>query len=447
MKIPVPPPDTDRLLEQVQGLGRLGVVLTQVVDQRSPAQPYYSWDRLRFKTPPGDLTHEEWWLGIRLARRAARRPIDGLRNVDGRPFPYTVPDEVLAALDRIARDASGLIGISEQVTNPSTRDRYLVSSLIEEAITSSQLEGAATTRKVAKDMLRSGRNPRDRSERMIYNNFAAMQRITELRDSAMTPDLVREIHRIVTEDTLDDPRQAGALQTHDSDRIAVYDEFGELLHRPPPVAELPDRLQALCAVANGDHPTHYVPPVLRAITVHFMVGYDHYFADGNGRTGRALFYWTMLRNGYWLTEFLSISRILKKAPVQYGRSFLDTEQDEGDLTYFFVYQLGVIERAIRELHEYLDAKAAELRDLGRALSDRPGEFNHRQVALLKHSIKNPDTPFTALGHARTHGVSGETARQDLMDLERRGLLARFKIGRQFAWSPAADLSEQLLGEN
>lgn len=445
MKLPAPPPDYDQLLAEIRESGRLNAVLAQVVHQRSPAQPYHSWDKLRYKTPPEGLTHEEWWVAVRLARHTAQRPIETLRDTAGRAFSYTVPDEILAALDQIARDASGNIGISEQVTNGATRDRYVVSSLIEEAITSSQLEGAATTRKVAKDMLHSGREPRDRSERMIVNNFAAMQRITELRNTAMTPELVKEIHGIVTEDTLEDPGQAGTLQSDEHTRIAVYDESDKLLHRPPPVHELPDRLHALCAFANGDQPEHYIPPVLRSITVHFMVGHDHYFADGNGRTARALFYWSMLRNGYWLTEFLSISRILKQAPAQYARSFLETEQDEGDLTYFFIHQLKVIQRAIRELHGYLDVKARELRELGSALSARPGDFNHRQIAALERAIRAPDSTFTARGHSRTHHVSGETARHDLMDLEQRGLLTRFKIGRQFAWSPVSDLPDRLLG--
>jgi len=71
----------------------------------------------------------------------------------------------------------------DQITNPSTRDQYYVGSLIEEAITSSQLEGATTTRPVAKEMIRSGRQPRDESERMILNNYRTMQRIGELRRS------------------------------------------------------------------------------------------------------------------------------------------------------------------------------------------------------------------------------------------------------------------------
>jgi Fic family protein len=116
------------------------------------------------------------------------------------------------------------------------------------------------------------------------------------------------------------------------------------------------------------------------MTLHFMMGYDHYFEDGNGRTARLLFYWSMLRHVYWLTEFLSISKILTNAPGQYGRSFFYTEQDSGDLTYFFLYHLKVITRAINELDAYLARKVQELRETRVLLSAIPGEYNHRQLA-------------------------------------------------------------------
>jgi len=440
---PVPPPPYAELLWRASDSGRFSAIVASALPDSGPTRPYLAWDKLRHKTPPDDLTHEEWWCGIKLGRTAVLRTVDSLRATDGRPFSYALPDEVLAQVDQITSDASGQVSIDEQVTNPASRDRYIVSSLIEEAITSSQLEGATTSRRVAKDMLRNGRRPRDRSEQMILNNFMAMRRIIELRHEPITPDLVCEIQRIVTDGTLNDPTGAGVLQHDDRERIAVWDEWGDLLHSPPPVAELPERLTRLCSFANATDSDAYVPPVLRAIAVHFMIGYDHYFEDGNGRAARALFYWVMLRNGYWLTEFLTISSILKKAPSQYGQSFLLTEQDDGDLTYFFIYQLSILNRAIAELHKHLATKVEQLRQLSSAIRALPGSFNHRQLALLEHAAKDPTAVYTTRSHAVSHRVSGETARHDLMDLEDRQLLVRFKMGKQFAWSPMADLHDRL----
>jgi Fic family protein len=260
----------------------------------------------------------------------------------------------------------------------------------------------------------------------------------------LSPALICEIQRIVTDGTLDRPAAAGRVQDDDIDRIAVWDDTGRLLHRPPPVAQLPERMERLCEFANGAGEGPYVPPVLRSLAVHFMLGYDHYFEDGNGRTARAVFYWSMLNQGYWLTEFLTVSRILHKAPGRYARSFLLTEQDEGDLTHFFVYHLGVIERAIRDLHAYLARKADELRGIQRRIAAMPGQFNHRELALLEHAVRTPGSEFSVLSHSRSHHVTGETARHDLRHLEELGLLERRKVGKKFSWTPAADLGERLL---
>ena len=122
-------------------------------------------------------------------------------------------------LHEVDRDASGRIELPADVVTADSRNRYLVSSLIEEAITSSQLEGAATTRRVAKEMLRSGRQPRDRSERMIVNNYRAMEFVRELVSDDLSAPMLLELQRILTEDTLDDPGAVGRFQASVGQRV------------------------------------------------------------------------------------------------------------------------------------------------------------------------------------------------------------------------------------
>ncbi|WP_229789226.1 Fic family protein [Pilimelia terevasa] len=403
--------------------------------------PYLPWDELRYKNPPDGLTPEAWWWATKIARIGMSRKLS-LTDISDRPFTFALPDEVLREIDFVATNASGQIRQAEEVTNPSTRDRYLVSQLIEEAITSSQLEGASTSRKVAREMIRSGRDPRDRSERMILNNFHAMQRIGQLRTEPLTIELICEIHRIVTDGTLDDPTAAGRFQRPDEVRVSVWDEADHELHRPPPAEKLPERVQRLCEFANEADAGGYLPGVLRAITIHFMLGYEHPFEDGNGRTARALFYWSMLNQGYWLTEFLSVSKILKKAPSQYARSFLHTEQDENDLTYFYAYNLKVLRRAIDDLHEYLAKKMIEVKSLRDTLR-LDQDFNARQIALLQHAINNPHARYTVQSHQLSHRISPQTARNDLGALVDGGLLAQTRLGKRYAFEPAGDLAERL----
>lgn len=441
VKIPPAPPNAQELFAGITSDPEKFTQLLQRAPFGRPSDPYLPWDKLRFKSAPEGVTHEEWWFVLKLARSTMQRSLP-LLDKGGRPFTYALPDEVLREIEAVNRDASGHIRISEQVTNPATRDRYLISSLIEEAITSSQLEGASTTRRVAKDMIRSGRPPRSRDEQMILNNYRAMRHIGELTKEAMSPDLIYEIHRIVTEQTLDDPSASGRSQSADEVRVSVW-EGDQLLHVPPPAIELPDRLQRLCDFANATTEGIYVPPVIRAIALHFMLAYDHPFEDGNGRTARALFYWSMLNQGYWLAEFLSISRILRAAPSKYARSFLYTEQDDNDLTYFVIYQLGVIRRSIKELHAYLERKMRELQEVRRSLAATPGQYNPRQLALVQHAMSNPDAQYTVQSHMTSHNVVHETARRDLIELEGRQILEKHRVGKAFVWVPATDMAVRL----
>lgn len=402
---------------------------------------YLHWDKLRRLSPPPGVNHREWWMVEKLSRMDALKPIP-LMDKAQRPFQFAVTEMVLEELHQIDLGAGGLVSVPEPITNPQTRDRYLVSSLMEEAITSSQLEGAVTTREVAKEMIRSGRRPRDNSEQMILNNYVTMQRIRSLKASALSPELVFEIHRLVTEKTLDDPTAAGRFRRADEKRV-VGDDFGQVYHDPPPAEELTERIAAMCAFANGETPGHFVHPAVRAIILHFWLGYDHPFADGNGRTARALFYWAMLHRGYWLFEFISISNILRKAPMKYARSFLYTETDDNDLTYFIIAQTQVIRQAVAELHAYIERKTADLRDVEshmRALD----LFNHRQVEIIRNALKHPGQRYTFTSHQQSHNVVYQTARTDLLDLSERGVLEKRKKGKQMVFIAPADLSARLL---
>lgn len=180
---------------------------------------------------PEGLTHEQWWLAIKVARSTAARDLP-LRDKSGKAFRIALTDSIASKLHTITREASGSIRGLDSVADDRAKERFLMRSQIEEAMTSSQLEGAGTTTAVAKEMLRSGRAPRDHGERMIHNNYLAMQELRRWRDEPLTPDAVFEIHRLLTADTLDDPAQAGRFRTAE-DNIVVEDGEGRVLHTPP----------------------------------------------------------------------------------------------------------------------------------------------------------------------------------------------------------------------
>jgi Fic family protein len=368
-----------------------------------------------------------------------------LLDKKGNPFQFHVPDDVAQQLHMIDMGAGGRIGMPAPVTNPQTRDQYLVSSLIREAITSSQLEGAVTTREVAKELIRTGRSPRDRSERMILNNFRTMREIIDLRDKPLTPDMIFHIHGKVTDGTLDKPDAGGRFRRAD-ETITVEDDTGKIFHHPPKAEELPERMDRMCAFANGESPGYFIHPAVRAMLLHFWLAYDHPFLDGNGRTARALFYWAMLHHGYWLFEFVSISDILRRAPARYYTAFLHTETDDNDATYFLVHQAEVIRRAILHLHAYIDRKTKDLEE-SQQLLKKWGTLNHRQVAIIGHAMRHPGTTYTIEGHQRSHDTAYDTARRDLLELAKEKLLTMTKRGRAMIFTAAPDLAEELKRNN
>lgn len=449
MRIPEIPPSIDQILNENSdklNSTRLTDIIKLNIGLTDDKGRYLHWEKLKHVKPPGNLNNKEYWLATKLARKTIFNYLP-LYDKSNKLFGFCIPDILQKELHWLDQNAAGSISMDKPITNPHTRDTYLISSLIEESINSSQLEGASTTRDIAKEMIRKGREPKDHSEQMIYNNYNAMQTIRDYKDDELTPSLILELHHILTKGTLDDPNKSGKYR-ESSDDIHVIDATGtEVLHTPPKAEQLPERMQRICNFANDVSEEKFIHPVIRAITLHFMIGYDHPFIDGNGRTARALFYWAMARHGYWLLEFVSISKIIKQAPAKYGLAYLHTETDDNDLTYFLIHQIEVIKKGIASLHEYLKRKSLELEETEVLLdnSKAKGMLNHRQLSLLKHALKNPNAMYRIQEHKASHAISYQTARMDLLNMsDKLNLLRKRKQGNGFVFVSPSDLKSRLI---
>lgn len=228
MRTPQKPPKLKDLFGELKDPGRLAELFGPVRRDKSDSQ-YLHWDKLRRLDPPEGISHREWWMVLKLSRSDSLKFVN-LKDLQGEFFQFSVPEVVMAELHQIDLGAGGSVSIPEPITNPQTRDRYLVRSLMEEAITSSQLEGAVTTREVAKEMIRTGREPRNTSEQMILNNFVTMQSIGSIKSSPLSPELVFEVHRLVTDKTLEKPDAAGRFRKADEPCV-VADDFGNVYHQ------------------------------------------------------------------------------------------------------------------------------------------------------------------------------------------------------------------------
>lgn len=387
---------------------------------------YQPWRKARYTAPDG-ISPEVWWSVLCLARQLT--VIDpALTGVGGNPFLLSVTDEIrrlLHEIDRKAPIAVTLGGTNGRDDLSNLRRTYLQGEQIAEAISSSQMEGAATTRQVAQEMLLSERPPRDEGERMIANNYATIRSLDAWCRESLSEDLLARIHRTLTDGLLPESAQ-GRYRT--TDDIVVRNRDDDVVHQPPPAAELSVRMAALIAFANQDAEARdtFLHPVLKAILLHTLLAYEHPFRDGNGRTARALFYWSLLRDGYWIAPYVSISRMFRQERAAYDEAYLDMETCHLDTTYCVLVNLRVFVRGLRDLYAFLEDKKAQTQRWRETLQD---QFNARQLDLLDHTLRHPNYQYVAAEHQRWHAISPNTARADLDGLEARGFLKRHQVGR------------------
>ncbi|HUW85394.1 MAG TPA: Fic family protein, partial [Methanoregula sp.] len=383
---------------------------------------YIHWDDLRHKKIPYDPTI--FWYVIRTMRSTKYQEI----RIGEEKFYYYTPETFQKQLHLLDKASPASFDwLFGEFTSETNKKQYLINSLMEEAIASSQLEGAATTRPEAKKILREGRKPKNTSERMIVNNYQTIRRLKELRDKPLSRDLILEIHREITKGTLES--ESDEMEFRISDDIVVSDKVDptKVYHYPPECRKIPAMIDDLIAFANNDD--EFIHPIVKAIIIHFLIGYIHPFNDGNGRTARALFYWFALKHHYDLLEYISISRIFVHAPAQYSRAYMLTETDSNDMTYFIDFNIHIISRALEDLKQYIIQKKEE-ESQSLELVEQIPDLSFRQAEILRDFIKHPTRYYAISEIAGKYKVSLPTARTDLLLLEEKGKLKKYQDGKR-----------------
>ena len=398
---------------------------------------YYYWDKVKYLAPEG-TSNTALWQAVKLQRMTNAKTVDFGRYT----FWFSVTEHMLSMMHEFDMNTGGNLG-TKSIIPESDKNFYLVSSVMEEAIASSQMEGASTTRKVAKEMLRKKLKPRDKSQKMIANNYATINYLAEHRHDDFTLERILEIHRYISADTLDNKDYEGSLRQTD-DIVVMNGITGEIAHTPPPHGEVEGMLRELCDFANSDDPDNFIHPLIKGIIIHFMLAFIHPFADGNGRTARSLVYWYLMKKGYWLTEYLSISRIIYRNKAQYEKAFLYTEADGYDLSYFIQYNLITMKKAYEELKLYLQRKMSERDSITglRGIKD----INQRQARIINDLYKSGGNIITAKEIATQFAVTDKTARTDLQALVKLGIMSEVKLNNRMTGYIKADNFEEIIEE-
>ena len=419
MAIELPPKHSEKkdseIISALWSSSELQEVLTRISDD------YLYWDKVKHLAPK-DMTAEHLWQAVKLQRKTELQRVKFGKYT----FSFNVTTIMQSLLHDFDLNMGGSLSADGIIPN-NDKQIYLVSSIMEEAIASSQMEGASTTRKVAKDMLRKKLSPTNKSQQMILNNYRTIQQLNEQKDKELTMDMLLDVHQNISEHTLDSPADEGRLRN--TDDIYVMDAInGELAHTPPSHNEIDNILHDVFTFANEDNPNRFIHPIIKGIILHFMIAWIHPFVDGNGRTARSLVYWYLLKKGYWLTEYLSISRIIYKNKKRYERMFLYTEADDKDMTYFILYNLQVMKKAYEDLKLYLARKQEERKSI-LMYNDIDG-INARQMGILRLLDEAPSSILLPQEVASRFGVSERTARNDLQTLTDMGKLKKVAINKK-----------------
>lgn len=383
---------------------------------------YLHWDKVKylgFKKNDTNL-----WKEIKLIRKLISKKFV-LNNKHTISLEYGVNDFLQQKLHYL--DFNFGAGLQkEQLLSDLDKHQYLSNALMEESIFSSMIEGATTTRVKAKDMLRKGKKPNNKSEQMILNNYKTIQYISENKNEEITIHKLFEIHKLVTENTLEEENCGVFRNTND---VLVMNQItGEIVHTPPSFKELEELMQSFCDFFNNNPKEEFIHPIVKASILHFLIGYIHPFVDGNGRTARALFYWYLLKNGYWLTEYLSISRVILKTKTQYEKAYIYSEIDEMNVSYFIHYQVKVLTQAFEDLKDYLFKKKKEENKLNKYL--KVSNINERQAQILYWIEEDANRYFSVKEIENVFSVTNQTARTDIEELVTQDYLKKVSINKK-----------------
>jgi len=430
MKLPKKPPEYKKIRKTLSKKNKS--LLFEYMDDKEINEfitdmnnRYLHWDEFIYRTPPNNADKALMWMLMKFYRNSTSLKFN-LSDEKDFSFLFNILDDMQRKLHKFDMNLGGTMGSSKIILSEE-KNRYLISSIMEESIASSQLEGASTTRKIAKEMLKSTRKPRDKSEKMILNNYLTAKMIKDSKVKKLTTEFILKIHANITKDTLENKNFEGTFR--DNDNIKVVDTItGEISYNPPSYKLIRKLITEVCNFINNPD-SYFIHPIIKASILHFLIGYIHPFEDGNGRTARSLFYWYLIQEGYWIIEFMSISRVIIKSPVKYARAYLYTETDENDLTYFLNYQLRTMEIALSELEKYVSRKIKEEKELFKIIENIEG-INMRQASILYEFHKNQRKKLTIREVQEVFDVVYETARQNLLELEEIGFLKRKIMGKK-----------------
>src|SRR5260370_38368382 len=96
----------------------------------------------------------------------------------------------------------------------------------------------------------------------------------DLKNEKLTPTMLCDIQRLLTEGTLEHSAAAGRFRSPDEPVVVADSRTNEVVYTPPDAAEISGRIREICDFANADS-RPFIHPVVKAAVLHFAMGYVH----------------------------------------------------------------------------------------------------------------------------------------------------------------------------
>src|SRR5690606_32617625 len=113
-------------------------------------------------------------------------------------------------------------------------------------------------------------------------------------------------------------------------------------YRCPDYRDVPELIKKYCEWLQREfhyqHGQSFCDTVIQAIVAHIYLEWIHPFGDGNGRTGRLIEFYILLRGGFPNIASHILSNHYNQTRSEYYRHF-DSARERRDLTSFIEYAL------------------------------------------------------------------------------------------------------------
>jgi len=238
---------------------------------------------------------------------------------------FTITPALLARVEQIAALRERILAATVQVRwipalqkDTRTRNTHSSTAIEGNPLTLEQVRAVEEGREVPAIAARASRE--------VLNYFAGLRYVEKnAQKKTLTHEEILTLHKIIAGDVMDQGT-AGRYRT-----IAV--RVGRYV--PPPPEDVSGLMFELLAWWNQE--AAKLSPVLSSAIVHYRFEAIHPFADGNGRTGRALALWELYRRGFDTHHIFSVDEFYWENRPRYYEALDAVRRVGEDLTGWLEY--------------------------------------------------------------------------------------------------------------